>query len=458
MKSHFEKLSWIAALGMVLLLPNIVRAQGALEPTSEPGASMKSLQELWDDLQVQKAQLESQGVGLAEQQELLESLQSQLTAQDELLASQGEVLEALQGENASLLGMLQQSNQLNAALMQQLGVPQSWQYSTLDLHTPGYGNTPSITVSPSGKLAVGYCLAGEVRYAEFDQGVWTTSSVCKVKQSVDVALAFSPDGHPSMCFPLIADDSFLYAQHDGKTWLISYIDKTNSGFDQKLAFLPDGTAVVSYYDYDNKALKCAYLEDNWITEIVDSVGTVGEDTSLAISPDGEIAISYADATNGSVKFALNDGDSWTVETIDTSNYDAQSSCISYDPFGRPTVCFYKTSTGLNKNLCLAVRNAGVWSVDIIEEDSCISYNQVSLAYNLLGRPVVSFCSMSSGNNEDLTYGEYDGSTWVLTTLEEDASYDSYSSMCIGADGQPAIVYWDNLNDRYRLVKRGLFAP
>ena len=77
------------------------------------------------------------------------------------------------------------------------------------------------------------------------------------------------------------------------------------GRDTSLAFTPGGQPAISYYDGTNADLKYAVFNGStWILSTVDSTGVVGTYTSLAFTPGGQPAISYFDGTNGDLKFAV----------------------------------------------------------------------------------------------------------------------------------------------------------
>ena len=73
-----------------------------------------------------------------------------------------------------------------------------------------------------------------------------------------------------------------------------------------LAFTPGGQPAISYRDSTNADLKYAVLNGStWALTTVDSAGGVGEFTSLAFTPGGQPAISYRDVTNTDLKYAVN---------------------------------------------------------------------------------------------------------------------------------------------------------
>ncbi len=80
------------------------------------------------------------------------------------------------------------------------------------------------------------------------------------------------------------------------------------GWYTSLAFSPGGEPAISYYDATLDDLKFAvYNGASWDLSTVDSTGDVGEFTSLAFSPGGGIAISYYDTTNDDLKIAIQQG-------------------------------------------------------------------------------------------------------------------------------------------------------
>ncbi len=119
---------------------------------------------------------------------------------------------------------------------------------------------------------------------------------------IHISYHANPSGDPD-------DDFFLkHAWLQGATWFSQTIDyigepdynRGRSSVKLNRADVP----YISYYHAANRDLNLAYLSGtDWITQIVDSAGDVGQFSSLALDKAGCPHISYHDATNGDLKYA-----------------------------------------------------------------------------------------------------------------------------------------------------------
>jgi hypothetical protein len=129
---------------------------------------------------------------------------------------------------------------------------------------------------------------------------------------------------------------------------------------------PAGEPALTYFDHVNQDLVFASLEgETWSLETVDSEGDVGRFSSLAVDTGGTAHISYYQADTSTVRYATNAGGAWSVE--DVATLDAveigftgarRITDIDIDSAGIPRIAFTDTAV-----VRLATGDEAGWTVE-----------------------------------------------------------------------------------------------
>lgn len=138
-----------------------------------------------------------------------------------------------------------------------------------------------------------------------------------------------------------------------------------------------GNQHIAYYDATLGDLKYALFDGaTWTITTVDSEGDVGEFTSLKLSSTNRPSISYYDVTNGDLKLASFNGSTWDIQTVTSAGDVGQYSSLVLDASNNPAIAYYNASVG---DLQFA-RNTGSWAFSTVDSEGDAG-RYASLAYD-----------------------------------------------------------------------------
>ena len=292
--------------------------------------------------------------------------------------------------------------------------------------------------------------------------------------SLDLAYDLSDKPKPSIAYKNLQSNPISvpvrFASWNGTGWDIELIENLfGSGVD--LAYDPtSGQATVSY-GFRSSTKNATYtlnfarrIEPNdWSIEIVDDTFDGYGYKSLAYDPSGKPSISYrlwkySKTKNPGLKFAYWDGSSWIVEMVDpgvdTRNNIGNS--LAYDPATKEAAIAYLRS----ETLKFFRRDAetGTWSSQLVKNVSAHPdwAGGVSLVYDPVSEnPSIAFTAVSSDSSGDdmLKFARWDGSTWVIETVETCAGCGEGKSLAYAADGTAYISYANYDTRQVKLARR-----
>ena len=185
---------------------------------------------------------------------------------------------------------------------------------------------------------------------------------------------------------------------------------------------------------------------------VSTNGTYGE-ASLAFSPVGsDSAICYYDESVGQLKDARGGVMGWTtfpgpVQTAEV----CQGISAGFNSNGEYMVAYYAVGVASDSNILKLARYDLGWTTEIVDTNAVTTGD--SLAFDMLKRPAVSYFALDAGSssNGHLRYAGYDGSKWVLYTVDDDGDVGDGSSLAF-IGWLPAISYFDRSNGRVKYAK------
>ncbi|PKG33493.1 IPT/TIG domain-containing protein [Methanoregula sp.] len=320
-------------------------------------------------------------------------------------------------------------------------------------------------------MAAVLLVSGVAAASEF--APWSTQTVDsggKVGQYSSVALDAS--GNPAISYYDQTYGDLKYASWEGTAWVITTVDaskRSSGGW--------------SYWGWGN-----SWDHDAAYQKWYHGTEKVGEHSSLAFDSSGRPRISYYDESKGDLKYAAWDGSQWIITTVDGNNYrkGTQRGCnwdgdqgkyqtrsvnvgeyssLAFDSSDNPRISYYDKTNG---DLKYASWDGTKWVITTVDaskkenpqkssfwgwgwgNDHDSDYSRYyhgtgkvgeysSLALDSSGNPRISYYDET---NKDLKYASWDGTRWVITTVDSAGSVGAYSSLGLDAMDSPRISYYD----------------
>lgn len=223
------------------------------------------------------------------------------------------------------------------------------------------------------------------------------------------------------------------------------IEGPGVGLYSSLKLDSSGAPRVAYYDFFDADLRYAVLTgNNWSTQSVDIIGSVGEYPSLSLSPAGSLPrISYRDATNGSLKFASWDGSQWLYSYADTPKNVGQFSSVKVDGAGVIKIAYYDATS---QDLKYAVFNgANSYTISTVYSVGDVGRYASLALYGPNEWPMIAYYDATNGylDYAVCTAGcETTSPTWRASTVDTGGDVGQYASIAISSSTYPNISYYD----------------
>ncbi|MFQ5554900.1 MAG: hypothetical protein ACE5GC_05970 [Acidimicrobiia bacterium] len=283
-------------------------------------------------------------------------------------------------------------------------------------------------------------------------------------------LALAPDGTPGVAFLLEAFDGFIAYADAGDGWTPSTVVDGYFYGPIGLSYDPSGVPHIGYHDHQDNTfrdelgdLTVAVRNDSgWGVEAIEDEGHDGWDSTLVIAGDGVVRAAGVDPqqfgrTDG-VEYFERGASGWSVTPIGSGPiaYEFNVS-LAVDPAGNPALTYYDNNT---QELKFAMRDGDAWSIETIDADGDTG-RYSSLAFDADGNPHVSYFLLDSRTSGTVRYATNRGGTWE--TADVDALDDvrtgftgarRITSLALDAEGSPHVVYSDESVVRYATLEAG----
>ena len=188
---------------------------------------------------------------------------------------------------------------------------------------PGTWGT-SMAIAPDGTRYAA-TTKGRALYIHSDDGsdTWTSPPECLVWFAEWPDIAVDSDGFVHLTYHDSRTYALKYANNTSGDWIITTVDDQDNkeidywvGEYSSLALDTNGSVHISYFDFQNKALKYATNKSgSWIIKTVPSLGLVGMFTSIAVDGSGAAHIGHTEFTDISFSafpyYATNESGHWS---------------------------------------------------------------------------------------------------------------------------------------------------
>ncbi len=410
-----------ALLGLAVLAPTLLHAQGSLTPPADtPAPSMHSLEQIYHRL----AAVETAQSALAAEQHAATTLLA--AANTDRLRWRTTVVARTEGttigEHCSLafdadgqpaIAALRGLHQLVLFRSTSTG----WAADIVDGHAYT-GRSASLAFDRSGRACVAFLRANDadLMFAMRYSGGWDIRTIDTEASSQDhtVALALDPAGNPAIAYQKFVDTNFQHkvavvrSPAEGNWGTPAVYDPGRQlGLAVDLAFEANRTPIAVFHNASQHTLMWGRPGNTSAWSSTGTIDTgVGPHLSVALAPNGQPAVAYYDTTNKRLKFARRNGTTWTTMVVDeTADTDVGTRCsLAFGPDGQPAIAYYDAT---NCNVKFARANAQTWN------------------------------------------------SWTISTPAATGDVGTYLDLAFGPDGLPAIAYYDATNKALKLVRRVL---
>ncbi|UCG69604.1 MAG: fibronectin type III domain-containing protein, partial [Thermoplasmata archaeon] len=172
----------------------------------------------------------------------------------------------------------------------------------------------------------------------------------------------------------------------------------------------------------------------WSIEQVEG-GWVGDFSSLAIDSNNNSHISYYDNSNGDLKYAKWAGNSWSTETVDSTNDVGKFTSIALDSNNHPHISYFNATS---EDLKYAYWTGSVWNIQTVDDDGSVG-GYTSIAVDINDHPHISYYEYSG---TALKYAHWNGTSWNIETVDRPDRVGEYSSIALDSNDYPHIGYYD----------------
>jgi hypothetical protein len=260
--------------------------------------------------------------------------------------------------------------------------------------------------------------------------------------------------------------SLKYAVWTGTSWNIKTVDPSGSG--GQLALDSTGAPHIIYTG-DEGALKYAVLSvfGNWDIKTIDNSGTDYHSMVLDSKGNAHVVYTVRDYSKNQeadyIKYAILNGATWDVETIDTVNVTATSytpPSIAVDPSNNPHIIYLETIEFQNpiktpmmsfyetSNVKYAFLNSSGWQVQTAFSNATSTLG--NLVLDSKGQP--SFCLMqefftynSESNNFNVTssmnYAYFNGSVWNTRVIDSEPTPSGQTFLNLDSSDNPQLYFY-----------------
>lgn len=231
-------------------------------------------------------------------------------------------------------------------------------------------------------------------------GAWITEEVETMADGDISSSSIAVDGHSNIhiiyTYFRSLSGILKHATKLPNTWEFSDIDSIAYGGGTPSMAVDKFNAIhVAYSKGFYAGLKYATnLSGQWISKDVDSSGRVGLHSSIAIDKSGFAHISYYDDSHWALKYASNSSGTWSYEIVDSSNHGGNHTSLLLDDYGKVHISYlnaYPDQWGYFKQYYVKYgsNDTGKWQASTIN-DNLSQATYTSIAMDRFGKIYIGY--------------------------------------------------------------------
>ena len=219
----------------------------------------------------------------------------------------------------------------------------------------------------------------------------------------------------------------------------------NRGAASSTAFDSFGVQHVAYFDSIDNTLKYSTRNTagDWSTPLqIDAVGATNNgaaNVSLKIDNWGRPHVAYYDSVRGDLKYAFNEGDGFSVTTIDSAGNTGEMPAMVLSPTDSPVIAYYRRSSS---ELRIAEKSSGgAWQVSTVDSPGDVG-KFPSITFDRIARLSLAYDD-SSKDALKFAQRQPDG-RWIRSIVDDRPKTGvAHTSIGYDANGKAYIAYQDS---------------
>jgi len=241
---------------------------------------------------------------------------------------------------------------------------------------------------------------------------------------------------------------YQQSKDNGETWLDEEIRiddipsvGMSGGFPSFVSIYADDSYVNAAWERDMKV----YSVRSLVGEATTPEGwkdDIGKFSSIALDVLGQPYIASFDSTRGDLIFSGSPGDGvFDTQIVDRIGNVGQYTSLALDNrnYPYPHISYYDETQG---DLKYARWDGTGWLIETVE-----SAGKVGLYASLdLDSSNCAHIAYHDETRGDLKYAKWNGTAWVITTVDDLGTVGQYASLALDGDDRPHISYYDNTTE------------
>ena len=266
------------------------------------------------------------------------------------------------------------------------------------------------------------------------------------------SLAVDGDGVPHIAYLLEAMPGFVkHAVLGGADWDITTVSTGYLYGPLDIQLSKQGVPQISWHSHDEEDAAYGVLVDGqWQVQFIKHPGHDGWDNNLAIDSAGRPHISSIDPVQfggqSGVEYATFDGSSWTVEEVGSGPIPYEfGTFLALDSQEKPHVVWFDSG---DEDLKYALKDGGSWQIYTVDSQGDVG-RFPSLVIDSQDNPAISYFESTGGSTGYVKVARWDGSQWDIQRVDklEDVALGHFgarkiSSLVLDADDNPIVAYSD----------------